>query len=63
MLPKLNDLQLDRLSEISGNLVIVFLASLITPIFSGGVLNLLSILFGGTLGVTFFIFSLLLLAK
>jgi len=62
-LPKFNDLQLEKLSEISANLGLVFFASLVMPIFLAKVLDIFALLMGLVSSLAFWILSLMLLKR
>lgn len=58
---RLNDSQLDRLSEFLSNMALIFFASIITPFLTGGVLNLFITTMGFLIAAGFFITSLIIL--
>lgn len=61
MLPSISDPQLDRLSEFTANLGLVFFASVISPLFSGvDKVNLVAVGLGVFLGLVSLVASLLL---
>lgn len=61
LLPKLNSSQLDRLSEILGNLGLLLFASLVIPVFTHVQIDHLTILSGVITSVACIIGSLLIL--
>jgi hypothetical protein len=59
---RLNEEQLKQLSNICGNLSILFFGTVFTPVFTGvDIINPLMIVYGYILGVVFFSYSLLFL--
>ena len=60
---KLNKSQLDRLSEFTSNVGLVFLASIISPLFSGAVINYTIIGNGIFLTFSFLFISLIIIKK
>lgn len=63
LMSKLNRAQVDRLSEFTANLALLFLASVIPPIFLGNLLKLYSLILGVFLATGFLITSLAILKK
>ncbi len=60
---RLNQLQLDRLSEILGNLGLVFFASLVLPVFQGSYSINLGILISGVISAAGCVIGSLILLK
>jgi len=60
---RFNKHQLDRLSEFFSNISLVFFASIITPFFSGGMVNYFIIPIGMTLTIGFLVISLSIIEK
>ena len=60
---KFNKHQLDRLSEYISNISLIFFASIISPFFSGGMVNYFVIPVGMTLAVGFLVISLSIIKK
>ena len=58
-----NKNQLDRLSEFFSNISLVFFASIITPFFSGSVVNYFIIPVGVLLTISFLVISLSIIKK
>ena len=63
MRQKLSSKQLDRISEIVGNLGIVFLGSIIAPVFSGSGLNIFLVFIGLLLATYCFYLSFPILTE
>ena len=57
----MNDLQINRLSEIIGNLSLLLFASFVLPIFGSQITNIETLIFGGVASALSFGSSLLLL--
>jgi len=60
---KLNKSQKERLSEFISNIGIIFVATVITPVFSGTMVNSIIIIPAFILGLGFLIISLVILNK
>jgi hypothetical protein len=60
---KFNKFQLDRLSEYISNISLIFFATIITPLFSGAVVNYSIIPVGMSLSISFLVISLLIIKK
>lgn len=60
---RFNKDQLDRLSEFFSNISLVFFASMITPYFSGGMVNYFIVPVGMTLTISFLVISLSIIKK
>ena len=63
-LPKFNNIQLDRLSEIAGNLSLLFLGTIIVPLLTGEKrIDILQMIFGFILAFGSLAFSLIILKE
>lgn len=63
-LPKFNDIQLDRLSEIAGNLSLLFLATMVIPILTGEKqVDILLLILGIIMTFGSLVFSLLIIKR
>jgi len=60
---KFNKHQLARLSEYFSNISLIFFASIISPFFSGGMVNYFIIPIGMTLTISFLVISLSIIKK
>ena len=58
---KFNKYQIDRISEILGNLGLVTLASLVLPTFTSQAINTIAVVFGGVVTIMCFSTSIALL--